>query len=51
MTWVFFIKNKSNTFENFKKFKAIAETKSGKKIKFLRSYGGGEYDYREFAAY
>lgn len=51
MTWVYFIKNKSETFEKFKQFKAISEKQSGKQIKTLRSDGGGEYNSKEFSAY
>ena len=42
-TWVYFFKNKSITFKNFKEFKALAETKCGQLIKCLRSNNGGEY--------
>ena len=37
------MKNKSNVFETFKKWKAMAETKTGSKVKCLRSDNGGEY--------
>ena len=34
--WVYFLKNKSNVFETFKKWKAMVETKTGLKVKCLR---------------
>ena len=41
--WVYFLKNKSNVFETFKKWKAMVETKTGLKVKCLRSDNGGKY--------
>ena len=46
--WVYFLKQKSETFTRFKEFKAEAEKQSGRFVKVLRSDGGGEYDSREF---
>ena len=43
MTWVYFLKEKSEVFGVFKKFKALAENQSGKWIKVLRSDCGKEY--------
>lgn len=40
-SWVYFLKFKSETFENFKKFKALVENQSGNKIKSLRTDRGG----------
>ena len=37
MTYVFFLKEKSEDFEEFMKFKAIFENQSDRKIKELRS--------------
>ena len=48
MTWVYFLKEKSEVFGVFKKFKALAENQSGKWIKVLRSDRGKEYTSREF---
>ncbi|KAG7563872.1 Integrase catalytic core [Arabidopsis suecica] len=48
MAWVYFLKQKSEAFPKFKKFKALVETQSGKKIKRLRSDGGGEFTSSEF---
>ena len=41
--WVYFLKNKSDVFETFKKWKAMVETETGLKVKCLRSDNGGEY--------
>ena len=49
--WVYFLKHESNTFEKFREFKSMAEKQSGKYIKLLKSYRGGEYDSKEFASY
>nr|KYP60023.1 Retrovirus-related Pol polyprotein from transposon TNT 1-94 [Cajanus cajan] len=48
MTWVYFLKIKSEVFGIFKKFKALVEKQSGKQIKALRSDRGKEYTSREF---
>ncbi|KAE8735550.1 Beta-galactosidase 8 isoform 1 [Hibiscus syriacus] len=42
-TWVYFLKQKSEVFEVFKKFKAAVERESGRKIKAMRSDRGGIY--------
>ena len=47
-TWVYLLKQKSQAFDVFKSFKAIAEKQSNKFIKVLRSDGGGEYMSNEF---
>ena len=46
--WIYFLKKKSEVFETFTIFKALAENTLGKNIKALRSYNGGEYIKREF---
>lgn len=48
MTWVYFLKEKSQVFRIFKKFKAFVEKQSGKHIKVLRSDRGKEYNSHEF---
>ena len=46
MTWLAFLKNKSEALEKFKIFKALAENKIGCKLKCIRSDKGGEFtDY------
>jgi len=47
-TWVYFLKFKSETLENFKKFKAFVENQSGNKIKSLRTNRGGEFLSNDF---
>ena len=49
--WVYFLKNKSDVFETFKKWKAIVETETGLKVKYLRSDNGGEYIDGGFSEY
>ena len=46
--WVYFLKNKSETFSRFKEFKALTEKQSRNIIKVIRSDGGGAYDSHEF---
>lgn len=48
MSWVYFLKYKSETFENFKKFKVYVEKPSGFQIKGLRTDRGGEFTSKEF---
>ncbi|CAL2232094.1 unnamed protein product [Prunus armeniaca] len=48
MCWVYFLRNKSNTFNVFKQFKAFVELQSGFSLKKLRSDRGGEYTSHEF---
>ncbi|KAE8687090.1 Beta-galactosidase 15 [Hibiscus syriacus] len=49
--WVFFMKEKSDTFSNFKEFRDSAEGEVGKKICYLRTDNGGEYRSNEFSQY
>src|SRR6266496_1188879 len=46
--YIYLMKHKSETFENFKKFQSEVENHHNKKIKFLRSDRGGEYLSYEF---
>jgi transposase InsO family protein len=48
MTWVYFMRQKSEVFIIFKKFKAFVEKQSGRFIKMLRSDRGKEYTSNEF---
>ncbi|CAL2270573.1 unnamed protein product [Prunus armeniaca] len=48
MTWVYFLRYKSDAFNCFRKFKAMTELQSGFKIKCLRSDRGGEFKSSEF---
>ncbi|KAH9745480.1 hypothetical protein KPL70_004087 [Citrus sinensis] len=47
-TWVYFLKQKSEVFEAFKKFKVAVEKKSGYQIKAMRSDRDGEFTSKEF---
>ncbi|KAG8473238.1 hypothetical protein CXB51_035235 [Gossypium anomalum] len=46
--WIYFLKQKSEVFEVFSKFKALVENQSGCKIKALRSDNGVEYLSEKF---
>ncbi|KAK4388420.1 Retrovirus-related Pol polyprotein from transposon TNT 1-94 [Sesamum angolense] len=48
MTWVYFMREKSEVFKVFKKFKNQVEKQSGRSIKVLRSDRGKEYNNSEF---
>lgn len=48
MTWVYFLRERSEVFNIFKKFKNMVEKQSGHHIKVLRSDRGAEYTSREF---
>ena len=48
---VYFLKNKSNVFEIFKKWKAMVETEINLKVKCLRSDNGREYIDEGFSEY
>ena len=48
MTWVYFMREKSEVFNIFKKFQTLVERQSGHLMKKLRSDRGGEYTSNEF---
>jgi hypothetical protein len=50
-TWVYLLKNEDYVFENFKKFRILAEKKCGQPIKCLRSENGREYVSETFERY
>eukprot|EP00253_Pinus_taeda_P025456 PITA_25456 len=50
-TWIYCIKNKSDVFDTFKKWKALVEIETGKKLKCVRSDNGGEYCSKDFDRY
>lgn len=50
-TWVCFLKEKSEAFETFKKFKVLAENEVSCQIKCLRTDRGGEYNSQEFVEF
>jgi len=43
LTWVAFLKEKSEAFEKFKVFKALTENQTGRRLKAVRSDRGGEF--------
>ena len=47
-TWLYLLKQKSEAFEVFKRFKSMVENESGKSINILKSDRGGEYNLKEF---
>ena len=49
--WVYFLKNKSDVSETFKKWKAIVEIETSFKVKCLRSDNRGEYIDGGFSEY
>ena len=49
--WVYFLKNKFDVFETFKKWKAMVETETCLKVKCLRLDNGGEYIDGGFSKY
>ena len=51
MIAVFFLKNKSKYFENFKIYKELVENEMYSKIKCLRSNNKGEFTSKEFIDY
>ncbi len=51
MTWVYFLKNKSEAFEKFKIFRQLVENEVKEKIGTLRTYNGGEFTSNEFKTY
>jgi transposase InsO family protein len=48
LTWVYFLKEKSEAFEKFKTYKFLIENETDLKIKCLRSDNGGEFTSKEF---
>jgi hypothetical protein len=47
-TWLYLLKQKSKSFDVFKRFKSLVENESGQTIKILRFDRGGEYKLNEF---
>jgi transposase InsO family protein len=50
-TWVCCIRQKSDVFDTFKKWKALVENETRKNLKCLRSDNGGEYCSKDFDDY
>jgi len=49
--WVYFLIEKSDVFEVFKKFKALVEKQDGVPIQILHTDKGREYTSKEFAEF
>jgi len=47
-TWVYLLKQKSEVFTTFMKFKVVVEKESGRQIKVMRTDRGGEFTSKEF---
>ena len=47
-TWIYFLRKKSEVFDEFKEFKALVENQIEKQIKVLRTDNGGEFYGNEF---
>ena len=50
-TWTLFLKQKSDTFETFKKFVNVLQNQKGYTIMSLRSDHGGEFENNNFAEF
>ncbi|RXY71475.1 hypothetical protein DD581_34505 [Klebsiella pneumoniae] len=50
-TWVYVMKNKSDVFSIFQRWKAFVENETGTKVKCLRSNNGGEYYSQAFESF
>jgi transposase InsO family protein len=48
LTWVAFLREKYDVFDNFKKFKALAENQTGRNLKAIFLDKGGEFMSRYF---
>ena len=51
MTWVYFLKAKSEAFEKFKEFQNLVERETKEKIGTLRMENVGEFTSKEFQNY
>lgn len=49
--WVYILKSKDETFARFRQWKAMVETQTERKVKYLRSGNGTEFRSREFDDY
>lgn len=49
--WIFLLKGKGEAFEVFKRFKKLAESESGERLKCFRTDRGGEFNSAEFKKY
>ncbi|KAL8090107.1 hypothetical protein AgCh_039543 [Apium graveolens] len=49
--WIYFLKSKDEAFVMFKRFRALVENGSEKRIKVFRTDRGGEFNSKEFTSY
>ena len=49
--WIYFLKNKSDTFLKFKEWKILVETQTGRKVKKLRTDNGLEFLSNDFNSF
>jgi len=49
--WIYFLRQKYDVFEIFKKWRSLVENEIGKRLKCLRFDNGGEYCSKEFEDY
>ena len=49
--WIYLIQTKDEVFDVFKRFKVLVENQSSKKLKILRTDGGGEYTSKKFESF
>ncbi|MCH81362.1 copia-type polyprotein, partial [Trifolium medium] len=49
--WIYLLKAKDEVFYVFKNFKALVENQSGRKLRILRTDGGGEYTSKVFESF
>ena len=51
MTWVYFLKEKSEAFEKFVNFQHMVENETREKVASLRTDNGGEFTSTKFNGY
>jgi transposase InsO family protein len=51
MMWIYLIKTKDELLSVFQKFKLLVEKEAERKLKIIRSDGGGEYTSNDFKSY
>ena len=49
--WVYILKSKDEIFAHFRQWKAMVETQTERKVKYLRSNNGNEFRSGEFEKY
>ncbi|MCI27168.1 retrovirus-related pol polyprotein from transposon tnt 1-94, partial [Trifolium medium] len=49
--WIYLIQTKDEVFDVFKRFKALVENQSSKRMKILITDGGGEYTSKKFESF